>query len=312
MGMDIEFSGHRNFLGLGDSFSSEESSYFHVIPVPYDATSTYGVGSRNGPRAIIDASANLETYDLELDMEPARAGVFTHPELQISVGDPLRMIERIEEEVAGVLDRGRFPIVLGGEHTVSLGPIRALAGDAEFTVVSLDAHADLRDTYQGSPYSHACFLRRALESANCWAIGVRSISREEIDFAREADLPIFYAHSLAGGAEVDLSSLPERIYLSIDIDVLDPSVMPSTGTPEPGGLSWYDVNAILRSVVTGRQVVGFDLVELCPQPGNHGPDFTAAKLVYRMMGLVLRSSPTQGEDWTRHGKEEAAEEGTTG
>jgi agmatinase len=308
VGMNVEFSGQRNFLGLAGAFCSREASYFHIIPVPYDATSTYGVGSRVGPRAIIDASMNLETYDHELDMEPARVGVFTHPEVRVSVGDPAIMIARIEQEVAEVTARGKFPIVLGGEHTVSLGAIRALARREKFAVVSLDAHADLRDTYQGSPLSHACFLRRAMESADCRAIGVRSISKEEMEFARQADVPVVFAHRLADNPEIDLSSLPERIYVSIDIDVLDPSVMPSTGTPEPGGLSWYGVNAILRSLVADRRVVGFDLVELCPQPGNHGPDFTAAKLIYRMMGLVLRSSPMQGEDWKSHGEEEAAEE----
>jgi agmatinase len=308
MSMDIEFSGNRNFLGLSEVFSSPESSFFQVIPVPYDATSTYGVGSRMGPRAIIDASMNVETYDHELDMEPAQAGVFTHPELPVSVGDPIRMLDRIGSRVDEVVSRGGLPVVLGGEHTVSLGAIRALARRREFTVVSLDAHADLRDTYQDSAYSHACFLRRALESADCCAIGVRSISREEIEFAREAGVHIVFAHRLAETAGVDFGFLPERIYVSIDIDVLDPSVMPSTGTPEPGGLSWYGTTAILESLVAGREVVGFDLVELCPQPGNYGPDFTAAKLVYRMMGLVLRSSRLQGEDWIKHGKKEAEEE----
>jgi agmatinase len=306
--MDIEFSGHRNFLGLAEAFSSPETSYFQVIPVPYDATSTYGVGSRLGPRAVIDASANLEVYDHELDMEAARAGVCTHPELQVSVGDPVRMLERIETAVADVVSRGKFPVVLGGEHTVSLGAIRALARHEDFAVVSLDAHADLRDTFQGSRYSHACFLRRAMESAECCLVGVRSISREEADFARKSGLRIYYAHRLATQVDTDFGHLPDKIYVSIDIDVLDPSVMPSTGTPEPGGLSWYGLDAILRSLVAGRRVVGFDLVELSPQPGNHGPDFTAAKLVYRMMALVLRSLPLQGEDWIRHGQEEAAEE----
>lgn len=261
-----------------------------------------------GPRAVIDASANLEVYDHELDMEAARAGVCTRPELQVSVGDPVRMLETIEAVVDEVISRGKFPVVLGGEHTVSLGAIRALARHESFTVVSLDAHADLRDTYQGSPYSHACFLRRAMESTECCLVGVRSISREEADFARESGLKIYYADRLATHADTDFGHLPERIYVSIDIDVLDPSLMPSTGTPEPGGLSWYGLDAILRSLVSGRRVVGFDLVELSPQPGNHGPDFTAAKLVYRMMGLVLRSLSLQGEDWIRHGQEEAGEE----
>lgn len=294
--MNGECSGQRNFLGLSDDFSSRDKSYFQVIPVPYDATSTYGTGSRLGPKAIIDASLNIELYDHELDMESAQVGVFTHPELPVSVGDPVRMLERIDRAVEDVVSRGKFPVVLGGEHTVSLGAVRALARRERFAVVSLDAHADLRDTYQDSPYSHACFLRRAMESAECCVLGVRSISKEEMDFVREAELPVFFADRLAREDAIDLGFLPDKIYLSVDIDVLDPSLMPSTGTPEPGGLSWYQTTALLESLVTGRTLVGFDLVELCPQPGNHGPDFTAAKLVYRLMGLVLRSLQQQGEE----------------
>ena len=287
--MNMECSGQRNFLGLSDDLSSRDESYFQIIPVPYDATSTYGTGSRMGPKAMIDASVNIEIYDHDLDMEPAHAGVFTHPELPVSVGDPVHMLERIDLAVEDVVSRGKFPVVFGGEHTVSLGAVRALARHEKFTVVSLDAHADLRDTYQDSPYSHACYLRRAMESAECCVLGVRSISKEEMDFAREVDFPIVFADRIAREDAIDFDFLPDKIYLSVDIDVLDPSVMPSTGTPEPGGLSWYQATALLESLIAGRTLVGFDLVELCPQPGNHGPDFTAAKLVYRLMGLVLKS-----------------------
>jgi agmatinase len=293
--MNVECSGQRNFLGLSDDYSSKDKSYFQIIPAPYDATSTYGTGSRKGPQAIIDASLNLELYDHELDMEPAQAGVFTHQEIQVTVGDPVHMIERIEHAVDEVVVRDRFPIVLGGEHTVSLGAIRALARRDTFTVVSLDAHADLRDAYQGSPYSHACFLRRAMDSAECCVFGVRSISMEEMDFVRREEVPVFFAGRLIREEPIDLSFLTDRIYLSVDIDVLDPSIMPSTGTPEPGGLSWYQATALIERIVAGRTLVGFDLVELCPQPGNYGPDFTAAKLAYRLMGLVLRSLQEQGE-----------------
>ncbi len=287
--MNMESSGQRDFLGLSGDLCSRDKSYFQVIPVPYDATSTYGTGSRMGPRAMIDASLNIELYDHELDMEPAHAGVFTHPEMPVSVGDPMLMLDRIDRAVEDVVSRGKFPIVLGGEHTVSLGAVRALARREKFAVVSLDAHADLRDSYQDSPYSHACFLRRAMESAECCVFGVRSISKEEMDFVREVDFPIFFADRIVRGDAIDFGFLPDKIYLSVDIDVLDPSAMPSTGTPEPGGLSWYQTTALIESLVAGRTLVGFDLVELCPQPGNHGPDFTAAKLVYRLMGLVLRS-----------------------
>jgi agmatinase len=302
---EIQCSGFRNFLGLSEAFSRRESSYFHVLPVPYDATSTYLPGSRMGPRAILDASAYLETYDHELDMEPARVGVATWPEIAPVVGDPLHMVEVVEERVGEILRMQRFPVVLGGEHTVGLGAVRAIAQQPDIGLVCLDAHADLRDSYQGSPYSHACFLRRASEVVECYCLGVRSISKGEADYARASGIGLVFAEELLrrGVGEIDLDAIPQHIYLSLDIDVLDPSIMPATGTPEPGGLSWYDLMGLLGRIVNGRTIHGFDVVELCPQAGNPAPDFTAAKLVYKLMGLVLELSPNQGEDRISHGKE---------
>ena len=306
----IEDSGQRNFLGLSQAYSSEENSYFHIVPVPFDATSTYLAGSRMGPKAIIDASANLEIYDHTLGLEPARTGIATHPALPLRAGDPSGMVLEIERAVESIVSRGKFPVVLGGEHTVSLGAVRALGARKEFTVVSLDAHADLRDTYQGTPYSHACYLRRASESADCCALGVRSLSAEEARFAEDAGIKVVFAESLLeqGTRKVDLGFIPRDIYISIDVDVLDPSIMPATGTPEPGGLGWYDAVGLLERIISGRRVLGFDVVELCPQPSNPGPDFTAAKLIYRIMGLIIKLSRNRREDGIPYGKEEVEEE----
>lgn len=307
---EIEFSGDRNFLRLPEEYSRRETSYFHIVPVPYDGTSTYRPGSRMGPVAIIDASANLEIYDHDLGLEPATIGVFTHPETDVFAADPESMLAEIERVVSSVLLQGMLPIVLGGEHTVGLGALKALSPGDDFAVVSLDAHGDLRESYQGSRYSHACYLRRAAELAKCCSFGVRSISREEMEYAKKTGLRLVLAEGmLAGGIEnVNIDFLPRNIYLSIDLDVLDPSIMPATGTPEPGGLNWYQALRLIERIVSGRRVVGFDVVELCPQPGNPAPDFTAAKLIYKVMGYIIKLSENRREDPISHGKEKIEEE----
>lgn len=298
---DIECPGKRNFLGLRDNYSSLDSSLFHVIPVPYDATSSYVPGSRRGPQAIIDASRNVETYDHDLDMVPASAGVATLDEVAGDVADPGLMVERVEGAVAGAVGRNKIPVVLGGEHTVSVGAVRAVAAGNKAFVVSLDAHADLRDTYQGTKLSHACFLRRTREITDCCVFGVRSISREEVDFARASGTRVFYAGEMRDSVRtLDLDFIPRTVYLSIDVDALDPSIMPATGTPEPGGLGWYDLVGLLTRIVSGRRVLGFDVVELSPLAGNHAPDFTAAKLVYKVMGTIVKCASME-DDRTRHG-----------
>ena len=294
--------GRRNFLGLGDEYTSPEKSLFNVIPVPYDATSTYTPGSRLGPRAIIEASRQIELYDHELDLEPSSCGVATLDDVGGGVVDPAQMVDAVEKAVAEVASRDKLPVVLGGEHTVSVGAVRALGRAERIGVVSFDAHADLRDSYQGTKYSHACFLRRAAEVADCCVFGVRSVAREEVDFARDSGVRVFYADSMRRAVgRLDLDFIPKNVYLSVDVDALDPSVMPATGTPEPGGLGWYDLIDLLTRIVSGRRVVGFDVVELCPLAGNPAPDFTAAKLVHKMMGAVVKFGSLRKDSGTRHG-----------
>lgn len=293
---DIECPEAGNFLGLCASYSSRGKSRFSVIPVPYDATSTYVSGSSRGPGAIIEASANIEIYDHELNLEPAREGVYTAPPVEPSPEGPEATLVSIETAVEEAVASGSMPVLLGGEHTVSLGAIRALAQGEDLFVVSFDAHADLRDSYGGTRLSHACFLRRALEVAGGTAIGVRSLSREERDFADAEGVRIIYAGEISdGGADsIELDYIPRNVYISMDLDVLDPSLIPSTGTPEPGGLGWYDLIDLAKRVISGRRVLGFDVVELCPQPGNVAPDFAAAKLIYKLMGIIIECSANGG------------------
>lgn len=286
----LESPGKWNFLGINDNASLTGKAYFHVIPVPYDGTCSYRPGARFAPRAIIEASHQVELFEAELGVSPVKWGVVTHEQVKVVV-DPKEMVKRVRSKVGEVLSQEGFPIVLGGEHTVSLGAVTAL-GNLDFTLVCLDAHADLRDTYQGSQYSHACFLRRASEMVDCVSIGVRSISEEEKDFAYEKGIKVFYAWDLFkdGIERFDLAFLPERVYLSIDVDVLDPSLVPDVGTPEPGGLGWYDTVGLLERIIKDREVVGLDVVELCPQSISKTSDFIVAKLVYRVMGLIFKIS----------------------
>lgn len=286
----LESPGKSNFLGIVENRDSTKKPYFHIIPVAYDGTCSYRPGARFGPRAIIDASRQVELFDAELGLSPVTWGVVTEDEVETTV-DPQEMVAKVESRVRSVLADNCMPVLIGGEHTVSLGSIYALAEEG-LTVVCLDAHADLRDTYQGSRYSHACFLRRASERAACMAIGVRSMSEEERNFALQRGIKIIYAWQIAknGIEQIDIGSISDRVYLSIDVDVFDPCLVPDVGTPEPGGLGWYEAVGVLEKIVKGREIAGFDVVELSPQLVSGASSYIVAKLIYRVMGLILKFS----------------------
>jgi agmatinase len=283
-----------------DSVSGSESeqqkghaSLFHVIPVPLEQTVSYGSGTVRGPGAILDASQQLERWDGF--SEPLTSGIDTTPFVDCS-GDISVIFRRIEETVQAVVTRKGIPVVLGGEHTVSLAPIRVLAKTCSqpIGIVQLDAHADLRESFEGSPYSHACVMRRALEECGCrlFQFGVRALCREEVDYrikhrVGHLDGRAIYDSNLADFALP--GDFPENIYLTLDVDGLDPSIIGATGTPVPGGPNWYQTLTFLERAVAGRKVVGFDLVELAPREGDHGSDFAAAQLVYSVMGIITRS-----------------------
>jgi len=278
-----------NFLGLGSSETSFREARFIVVPVPYDSTASYRSGGRDGPRRVIEASRYLELFDTELEQEPYTKGVFTVEEVEPVRGSAAETVDSIRSITGSILQKGKMPVLIGGEHTITLGAVRALPEDT--VVVNLDAHADLRDTYLGDSICHACVMRRILEEGReVVEVGVRSMSKEEFQYAREEGVPIFTREAVReiGPVLKRIRSLVEgrRVYLSIDIDVFDPSEAPGVSTPEPDGLSFREVKEIIRDVCRSSEVVGFDLVEVTPIPGNTITEFLAAAVIYKVMGYV--------------------------
>jgi agmatinase len=278
-----------NYGGI-DSHSSLADAKFVVVPVPYDLTSTYQSGSRRGPGAILDASANMELYDEELRKETYLAGIHTLVPLAADARGPEEMVASVREQITRVLVHGKIPVMLGGEHSISLGAVQAMQEKyPALSVLQLDAHADLRDSYQGSPYSHAAVARRIAEICPLVQVGIRSMSVEEAVFMAAGTVRTLTVDTIRadkGWQEKVLEYLSGDVYVTIDLDVFDPAVMPSTGTPEPDGLAWRDVLSLLRKLSRRRLIRGFDVVELAPVPGLVAPDFLAAKLVYRLMGYL--------------------------
>jgi agmatinase len=278
-----------NFGYLPAEYSGEDNAGVVIIPVAYDGTSTWMKGADEGPTAIIEASANMELYDIETDSEVYKKGIFTE---EVIAGDvtTAEMIAAVKEAVQYHLEKGKFAVVIGGEHSVSIGSIQAYAeSHKNITVLQLDAHADLRQQYNGSKYNHACVMARVKELCPIVQVGVRSMDSSEkgsMDTSR-----VFFAEHIYGSTEwikKVVSKLSDNVYITIDLDVLDPSIMPSTGTPEPGGLFWYDILTLLRSVCEKKNVVGFDVVELCPDDKNKASDFLAAKLIYKLLSYKFR------------------------
>ncbi|MBL7072238.1 MAG: agmatinase [Candidatus Omnitrophica bacterium] len=277
-----------NFAGVGESFADKDSSEIVVLPIPYDKTSTWIKGADKGPFALIEASIALEWYDIETDFEVYKKGIHTAKALTLDV-EPKVMVAKVRAKVEEFLETGKFVVTLGGEHSVSIGA--AMAHSEKFKdlcVLQLDAHSDLREVYDGSRYNHACVAARIKETSSVVQAGIRSMSIEE-----KGKLPaenVFFAKDITSqtkSTEKIISRLNDNVYVTIDLDVFDPGCMSSTGTPEPGGLLWYDVMEILRRVSEKRNVVGFDVVELCPNQANKTPDFLAAKLVYKFLSYIF-------------------------
>jgi agmatinase len=287
-----------NFLGLPPEISDLDPARVLVLPLPFEATVSFGAGTAQGPQAIIRASQQVELYDREYDAEPALAyGVHTLPAPDLP-GDPETAVAAIAAAAQRAAATGRLVVGLGGEHTVSVGFGRGLlaALGGPITVVQIDAHADLRDEYEDSPYSHACVARRLLDDTGIEQIlqlGIRSVCSEEVAFARAHPdrVRMWYAEEVhAGGWQTELAArlAGRRVYLTIDVDGLDPAIIPATGTPEPDGLTWAETLDILRLVGDTGQIIGLDCVELAPYPGQHAADFAAAKLVYKAISYALR------------------------
>lgn len=284
-------SGYPNFLELDIPPSSFQEARIHIIPVEMEKSVSYGKGTAAGPRAILEASLQLEAFDGK--NIPGMAGMYTHVPLRCNAVTAEKDIEAIFSEVSGVVDKGGIPVILGGEHTLTLGAVRAFAASGrKIGVVQFDAHADLRDIYEESRLSHACVMRRVHEMGLPFVqIGIRSLSQEEDAFRRDHNIKSLDAAVLHSGgipAEVLPRNFPEEIYITFDVDCFDASIMPATGTPEPGGLMWYQVMELLTKISDGRKICGCDIVELAPISGMHAPDFTAAKLTYTLIGLAVR------------------------
>lgn len=297
---DLGWELPHGFLGLDEEASDFGRARAVILPVPYEATVSFGGGTGAGPSAVLEASRYIELYDQELDAEPADMGIATLPELHLTGAGPAEAMRELREAYDKVLDAGpgKFVITLGGEHSISSAPALAWAERLEregrrLTVLQFDAHTDLREEYEGSPYSHASIMARVREKVDIVAVGIRALTREEMELARRSEnIHLFLADDIhTGEAWMDrvMERLGDDVYITFDVDGFDPSLMPSTGTPEPGGLQWYPVMKLLRRVFRERTVHAADVVELAPIPGLHAPDFLVAKLVYKMIGYRFSS-----------------------
>lgn len=283
-----------NFGGLPEENSRYESSRAVVFPVPLERTTTYMTGTRNGPAAILAASRNMELYDEEFGCEPYKQfGIATLPAIDTQEGTLEHVLAELHTTELALLSDGKFPVVLGGEHSLTPPLVAAAAKKfSDLTVLQIDAHADLRDSYQGNPASHASAMRRVVEVCPAVEVGIRSLSVEEAEALPRLRAKIYWAKDIAR-APLDswvprvVNDLSAHVYLTIDLDGFDPAYVPATGTPEPGGLDWYQVTSLVRAVAAKRQIVAMDTVELLPQPGDHASDFLAAKLIYKILGYIF-------------------------
>lgn len=284
------------FLGLDAEQPEYEQARAVLLPLPFERTVSYGEGTAEGPRALLEASAYVELYDEELGCEPWRHGFFTAPACRPVDDDLARCMDTMASTARRHMEAGKFVVGLGGEHSLSQATARAAKEvfGPEIGVVQFDAHADLRDSYEGSRYSHASVMRRIVDdlALPTLAVGIRSLSAPEAELVEQRNLPVIWSHELyrdslrASSERFDrlLERLPERIYLTFDIDYFDPSLVPATGTPEPGGGSWHYTLVLLRSLFAHKQVVAMDVVELAPRPDQPASDFVAAKLVHKALG----------------------------
>ena len=272
---------------------SFEDSEIVILPVPVDRTTSYVGGTRNGPREILQASSHMELWDEELGVDVHSRGIFTLPEMELPFGEMAPMLDEIRRVAGEVIDRGKFLVTLGGEHSITPPLVAAAAARHKgLTVLQIDAHADLRDAFMGTRHNHACAIRRTLEIAPVTQVGIRSLSTEEAEAAPRLSTRIFYDWSMREDPrwiDAVVDTLRDPVYITIDVDGMDPAIMPATGTPEPGGLSWYELLRLLRTTIQRRHVVACDVVELSPLPGVMAPNFLCAKLVYKI--LTYRFAP---------------------
>jgi agmatinase len=282
-----------NFGGLDTAMADFDAAKVLIWPVPFEKTVSYGVGTKDGPQAIIDASRNMELFDEEVGGETARIGIHTLPAIYAE-RESEEMMRVLREEAERLLKLGKFLCMLGGEHSISAPVIKAHKElYPNLSVLQIDAHADLRDQYDGTPHSHASIMRRVTEFCPAVQVGIRSLSADEARAIPSLPTRVFYAKDIVGHTEWiqdAVESLSEDVYLTIDVDGFDPSLIPTTGTPEPGGLMWYDVVSLIRETAAKKRIVGMDVTELSTAPGNNSPSFLTAKLIYKTLGYIFVDS----------------------
>jgi agmatinase len=295
--MDAPFHyDHADALVFGGALPTRRSftdSEVVILPIPVDRTTSYVGGTRNGPHEILQASSHMELWDEELKVDVHGVGIFTLPEMELPFGEMEPLIEEIERVAYEIVGRDKFLVALGGEHSITPPLISAASRKYPgLSVLQIDAHADMRDAYMGTAYNHACAMRRSLEYARLTQVGIRSLSTEEAEILPRLATTIFYDVDMRRNPhwiDAVVDTLADDVYISIDVDGMDPAIMPATGTPEPGGLSWSEITALIRATAERRRIVSADIVELSPIPGMIAPNFLAAKLIYKLLTYTFAS-----------------------
>jgi len=286
----------KNYGGIPDEFAQLETAKVVLIPVPYDGTSTWGKGSDKGPDAFLNASENMELYDIETETEVYEQGIYLAKAVSENKSAEA-MVNAVHTITKEYIKRNKFVTLFGGEHSISIGSIRAFNECFDnLTVLHIDAHADLRESYDGTKYNHACAVHEANQTTNLIQVGIRSMDKIEKTVMDEEKT--FFAHEMANDeywVDKAIDLMTDNVFITFDLDALDPSIMPSTGTPEPGGLFWYETLEFLKQVFQDKNVVGFDIVELCPNPSDKSSDFLAAKLYYKMLSYKFKGEAAEDD-----------------
>lgn len=298
----------KTYAGIPSEYASLDKSKIVLIPVPYDGTSTWGKGADKGPEAFLEASENMELYDIETDTEVYKQGIHL-TEAVTENTSPEAMVDAVYAFTKKQIKKNKFVTLFGGEHSISIGAIRAFNESFDnITVLQIDAHADLRSSYGGTKYNHACAMYEANQNTNLVQVGIRSMDISEKDFMVEEN--VFFAHDMATDdywIDNVIDQLGNNVYITFDLDAFDPSILSATGTPEPGGLFWYETLNFLKQVFVEKNVIGFDIVELCPNKYSRASDFVAAKLYYKMLSYKFYDvaiDPTDEEEGSLKEKEE--------
>lgn len=280
----------KTYAGIPDEYAKLETSKIVLIPVPYDGTSTWQKGADKGPEAFLEASENMELYDIETDSEVYKNGIYLCAPVTLNA-TPEAMADAVQQETKKYIKKNKFVTIIGGEHSISVGTIRAFNEVYQnLTVLHIDAHADLRQSYEGSTCNHACALYEASQNTNLIQVGIRSMDEQEksvMDFDKT-----YFAHEMTtddSWMDSAIDQMTDNVFITFDLDAFDPSILPSTGTPEPGGLFWYETLEFLKEVFKEKNVVGFDIVELCPNGNEKSSDFLAAKLYYKMLSYKFKN-----------------------